>query len=485
MLLKSATNILILCTVACIVGIGVLQFQWLKRSFEQEQLRLANEVHNAVKATADKVDYLNIKELVNESGLKESPRLFIREYPNASEVADSNFVIQVESIVHADTMFNGFIKDSLIESNMQIITTNSTEDVKVEVKQDRFNDFSEFIVEMIQSEKDGLDKMAKVQKLNLDSIFESELIARDLQLDYELTVSPAFINEGYSSELFPNLKVGLPLWINVGIEDEQSQVFKALLFPIILSISLSIVLLFTIVFGIRTFRKQKRISQMKTDFMNNMTHELKTPLANIGLAVDSINVLNDEQRIEKIKNLTSVIQRENKRMASHVDQVLEFARLEEGDLRLELTHFEPSSLIKEECDLFHQRLTDKDQFSFKLVGIKSIQADALHLSGSIRNLLDNAYKFSPDPKKISLEVEEDSDNWKLHVHDNGVGMSTSQVNNAFDRFFRAESSDSPTTKGFGLGLSYVKTVIEKMNGTVTIQSQLGKGTTATIQLPVA
>lgn len=232
--------------------------------------------------------------------------------------------------------------------------------------------------------------------------------------------------------------------------------------------------------------RQKKISQVKNDFINNMTHELKTPLASITLATASINHPEIINNPDEVRRLTKLIDTEKERINSHVERVLDTAALDAGEIQLKLQPVHIEALFqraKKNIDL--PLLSTGGMLDIEGPADLVIEADAFHLTNVLTNILDNSIKYSQaEPPRIFAMFSGDETMCTITITDHGMGMTAKEQKRAFDTFYRAETGDVHNRKGFGLGLSYAKGVVEKHKGDITLKSQPGKGTTVTITLPL-
>lgn len=232
--------------------------------------------------------------------------------------------------------------------------------------------------------------------------------------------------------------------------------------------------------------KQKKISEVKTDFINNMSHEFKTPLATISVATDSLNNDKIATNPEKVKYYSSLIKQENLRMKKQVENVLNMSKLERNEMKLFLKTTNVRELIKEITRSFRliveQRegsLTEEfkaEKYTFKI--------DEFHISNALVNLLDNANKYSPEKPDIRIKTRNEGHWYVIEISDKGMGMETENKSRIFEKFFREETGNIHNVKGQGLGLSYVKKIIELHKGQIIVESQKEKGSTFTIKLPL-
>ncbi len=268
--------------------------------------------------------------------------------------------------------------------------------------------------------------------------------------------------------------------------DRRSMILSDMIILPVMSGLFLMVLVFSFLFTIYSLIRQKKLSEMKTDFVNNMTHEFKTPIATISV---SSEILSKDQIMDypdRVKKYAKIIFDENSRLKNLVDRVLQIASLEKGELRLKVRTVELHQVIREGIDNFMVQLTDeKVTIHQHLDAAKDIVlADRIHLYNVVINLIDNAYKYSPDNPEIEIGTRIEDGNILMEVTDNGVGISKENQAQIFRKFHRLHSGDVHDVKGFGIGLFYVKTILEKMEGSITVHSEKGKGSTFTVKLPL-
>ncbi len=248
-----------------------------------------------------------------------------------------------------------------------------------------------------------------------------------------------------------------------------------------------IVVLVMIFFGytITVILRQKRLSEVKTDFINNMTHELKTPISTIGLSSEMLLRSDFSKEPEKLQRYASIIFKENKRLENQVERVLNVATLDREELTLK----------KEAVDL-HELLTEaKENFDFNQLeqgggihldlqaGMPVIHADPVHVTNVVYNLLDNAIKYCDKKPEISVKTSNDKKGLIIEFSDNGIGMKREDLKMIFDKFYRVPTGNLHNVKGFGLGLYYVKLIIDSHDGKIDVKSKPGEGTTFSVFLP--
>jgi len=216
---------------------------------------------------------------------------------------------------------------------------------------------------------------------------------------------------------------------------------------------------------------------MKTDFINNMTHEFKTPIATISLAADSIGNPKISGDISKVLRFANIIKQENKRMNSQVEKVLQMAQIDRGESKLRLTDVDVHEVISRAVENISLQVEPRQGTAKAVLEAQNpiINGDLTHISNVINNLLDNANKYSPEAPNITVTATDQPDGIRISVRDEGMGMSKEARKHIFDKFYRVHTGDLHDVKGFGLGLSYVKAIVDAHRGSVEVKSEPGKG----------
>lgn len=224
---------------------------------------------------------------------------------------------------------------------------------------------------------------------------------------------------------------------------------------------------------------------MKTDFINNMTHEFKTPIATISLASDSILSPSILENTDKIRRFIGIIKQENARMLGQVEKVLQMAQIEKNDLNLKIGILNIHELIEDAMVNAELKVQAKGGSITPMLDAVNpvIEGDATHIANMINNLLDNAEKYTPENPQIIIQTKSLKKGIEVSIIDNGIGMSKDAQKLIFEKFYRVHTGNLHDVKGFGLGLSYVKAMTEAHGGKVTVQSEPGKGSNFTIFLP--
>jgi two-component system, OmpR family, phosphate regulon sensor histidine kinase PhoR len=239
------------------------------------------------------------------------------------------------------------------------------------------------------------------------------------------------------------------------------------------------------VYTINIIWRQKKVSEMKTDFINNMTHEFKTPIATISLATDSIINPGILSNPEKVQRFVNIIKQENKRMNSQVEKVLQMALIDKRDFSLKLVPINLHEVIQAALENINLRVEKREGSAKAILNATTpiVEGDLTHVSNMINNLLDNAEKYSAERPEITILSRNVPNGVEITVQDKGIGMSKEARKQIFDKFYRVPTGNLHDVKGFGLGLSYVKAMMTAHKGQVEVKSELGKGSSFMLTFP--
>ena len=362
--------------------------------------------------------------------------------------------------------------------------------------------------ELIQDLAQELNQRAvplkkRIQPQLLDSLLKTEFNNKGIESDFSYLVktgnadsvifrkaSNAVVFEGantYRVQLFPKEMLREAGWLMISFPDKNKYILSNMSLILGLSGGLLLVLLFAFGYTLQMILQQKKISEMKTDFINNMTHEFKTPVATIMIASEALKdseVRKDESRMDRLAN---IIYDENIRLGNHIERVLNIARIEKENLKLEQKEIPVHDLMSAVADSMSLQFQKYGAEIKLMIDAKNdlILGDELHLSNVLFNLLDNALKYSSTHPEIELSTLNSGSNLIIRVKDNGIGMNRDQLSKIFEQFYRIPTGNLHDVKGFGLGLSYVNTIIKQLKGQIKVKSEKDKGSVFEISLPLA
>lgn len=438
---RSLPAIIILITLS-LLGLVAFQVSWFKNVLEVRRAQLLNGVYEAGKEVATDLSRFSANRMPN-SRLNLTPGFgadFSFRFVKPLSIADK---ISVEQV-------NKKIKAALSERNLRDIAY-------------------EFAI--VNQESELTMASSAFSKEFVDSIHNKSL---------PLPIIPENIL------LTDALNFSETLWLVV--PDFKSQVWESMRWLVFAAVVFMLIIIAAFFVTVKTLLNQKKISEIKSDFINNMTHEFKTPLATISLAVDALRNEKVKTNPEKADYFSGIIKEENRRMNKHVETILQAAVMEKQELQLNLHPIHIHQLVEGIVDNYALQLDEKKgMIELKLnAGNDLLSVDEVHFTNMLSNLLDNAIKYSKDSESpvIKISTHATLKNFVVRIEDNGIGMSKETVKRVFEKFYRAHTGNVHNVKGFGLGMSYVKSVVAAHKGKIKVESILGKGTIFTLELPI-
>jgi two-component system phosphate regulon sensor histidine kinase PhoR len=455
-----------------LIGLMVIQGYWIYSAYKVKQanfVRTVNEAALKVILTMEKL------EMVHRF---QEPELMDKNVRSAVDAVDSINMVLLKEMQSINTR-----KDLEVFYNKYFIKRDLMEDRM-------FN-------------MDERTSRKKVDIRTLDSLLTDEFRQHNMNTEWEFGVYNPFGNDlrmkdgirnraalldpkqSFHFELFPDDMHSHPDLLLLYFPNEKHYLFGQVWPLVIISIILIVIIILSFTYTFIMFFRQGKLSELKTDFINNMTHEFKTPVSTISLACEALNDKDIQKSDELYHTYINIINEENKRLGLMAERILQSAALEKGDLVLH----------KEMTDL-HDVLTDvirnigiqieiKDGQIIKEFNARNsnVEIDRMHLVNVVQNLLDNANKYTPVKPQIIVATRDIADGIVLSIQDNGIGISKADQKKIFDKLYRVPEGNIHNFKGFGLGLSYVKTVVESHGGSVKLESELKKGTKFEVFLP--
>ncbi len=405
-----------------ITGITVIQVYWVRRAFDLRENQFNRDVNTALRSVAAQLYAIN-KVVIPQN--------------NPVEQVSSNYFI-----VNLNTPIDGNLLGFLIETEFK--KRNITDDYEY-------------------ATYDCIDKcMEGGSYLSPKKVNHSSAIA----------TIPVVQNDGYYFGVqFPHLEA--TLISQMGIWGFSSVVL--------------LIVIFFFVYTLFVILKQRRLSEIQKDFINNLTHEFKTPISTIAISTEVLRQPSIIQTPERLLNYATIIQTENNRLKQQVERVLQMARLEKQDIGLKRELCDIHVLIKEVAKNMELPLQEKNgKLTLELnATVSTVLLDRLHFANVIFNLVDNAIKYSKNSPQIVIKTASSKKEICIEIVDNGIGISPENQRQIFHRFYRITTGNIHEVKGFGLGLSYVKLIVEAHRGKISVKSELDKGSKFTIILPIA
>lgn len=362
------------------------------------------------------------------------------------------------------------------------------------------------IIQDIFNDMMNLDKRRYIEKRVepglLDSLIKAELKNHGISTKFEYGLFSAMRNslvyektgeytkelmdESYSFVMFPNDLFNAANYLLLYFPNKKQFLLTQMWILLLVSAVLIIVIILSFVLTINTIFRQKKLSEMKNDFINNMTHEFKTPISTISLTCEALNDEDVKKSDELYKNYINVIGDENKRLGILAEKVLQTSIMDKASFKLKQDKLDVKKIIQDVIKGVKIQVEKKGgvvKTDFNTDNIHII-GDKVHISNVFYNLLDNAVKYSRDKPQITVTLENGKNGyWMAAVSDNGIGINKNEQKKIFEKLYRVSTGNIHNVKGFGLGLSYVKTIVEKHDGNISLESEPNKGTIVKVYLP--
>ena len=366
----------------------------------------------------------------------------------------------------------------------------------LEKRADMVNEIFEEIVNV-----DLYDRADEIDTVALDSLLQQQLTDKGIGAEYAYGIFDPFMNafflegeedniEGIlASEHKVNLTPGnvfsQPKFLSIFFPNQNKYLLRTMWLLLTVSTMFILVIIFSFSFTVSTIIRQKKVSEIKNDFINNMTHELKTPISTISLACQALSDPDIKMREGIVDNYINVIADENKRLAMVVENVLRTAVMDKGELKLKIVDMNVNEVVDQVLQNMKIQLERRGgSFITDLQATNTIvQADKIHLTNVVFNLVDNALKYTEKIPVIKVGTRNEAQGIVVFVEDNGIGISKENQRKIFDKLYRVPTGNIHNVKGFGLGLSYVKAIVDKHNGWIKVNSELNKGSRFEILIP--
>lgn len=406
-------------------------------------------------------------------------------------------IIAEDSVLHIQQDSGIVYMDTSGEGNIHLYGPQKIRK-RIEKKMAENRIFIDRIMERMISPDAPIEKRVNPDQLN--QIIRRQFLNSGIDLDYEFAILRGNMDLAYRSSdydyddemeyfltaLFPNDFFSRTGYLSLYFPRKTSFLLKSLGFMGISSIILTLVIILSFSLTIFIIFRQKRLSEIKNDFVSNMTHELKTPISTISLASQMLNDKSIPTESKNYDNISRIIKDESSRLGYQVEKVLQMAIFDQGRIKLKKKKTDVNELIHNVITNFTLQIEDKNGVIEENYGADNpvIHVDNVHFTNMISNLVDNAIKYSGEQPLISISTMNRNEKLIIRVKDNGIGIRKEDQRRIFEKFYRVPTGNIHNVKGFGLGLSYVKKIAEEHHGTVSLKSEPGIGTEFAISLPV-
>jgi len=505
-----------------LIGIVAVQVYWVKDALKNKQQQFESNVKIALAKTSEAIKDKEYEEFVQTN------KKFFENDKFRTDAEIKNYLFQqIDTLSKQKFTFGATILEENFKIPVDFVNHDSIIVKRFSGKEDTFftqeitsedKDFSSFLDKKsfsvyktysalnkqqmeyaFKQSKQILPIYKRINSRKLNEILKKELAKRNIHQKFKFGLYEGGLATPIKSGYF---KVDLakdyyyPLLedengnskykLYLSFPDERKSILSGMMKVLILSLLFIGIIIAAFCTSLYQLVRQKQISEIKTDFINNMTHEFKTPIATINLALDAIKnpkIINDE---EKVKRYVQMIRDENKRMHGQVENVLRISKLEKKQIDLSKEAVDAQEIVEEAVDHVALLLSDK-KGTLKL-HLEAISTEVLgnehHLTNVVVNMLENAIKYSEEAPKIDVFTESTNKFFIFKIKDEGIGMSKNAQKHVFDKFYREYKGNIHNVKGHGLGLAYVKEIIDNHHGTVHVQSEKGKGSMFTVKIPL-
>jgi two-component system phosphate regulon sensor histidine kinase PhoR len=516
------------------IGLIIVQAYWINNAIEVKEKQFSQIVNRVLSNIVSEVQQQEtVFHIINEIepidtnsaweehekiAVKISASEYIHEYTirsgdNNSERKTINQGVQIYqrstskgdrrdiAVIAEDSLLAGDRPEIIIDSSgIQTITWITPGQIRKRIEQQLAEQqfFLDNIISKMMAPEIAIEERINPELLKM--IISKEMQNHNIELNYEFAVLKnnndiAMKSENYVpdsntdyfiTELFPRDIFNQPDYLSIYFPRKKNFIFQSLGFMAISSIILTLIIILSFAATIYIIFKQKRLSEIKNDFINNMTHELKTPISTISLASQMLNDKSIPVKSKNLGHISRVIEDESKRLGYQVEKVLQMAIFDRGKIKLKFREVDIHDLILGVINNFSIQIDKMNGRIIEELNASNpvLKLDTVHFTNVISNLIDNAIKYSKENPEIRISTETRNSKLIIRIKDNGVGISKEDQKKIFEKFYRVPIGNIHNVKGFGLGLSYVKKIVETHNGNIRIKSEPNKGTEFEIYLPV-
>ena len=504
-----------------VIGLIALQIYWMNNLIKIEEERFERSVNIALINTADKLEKLEATNAVLNkiTGGKDDVTVFIqtdslsnvkkieKKIPFKLKKTDStNHAAIGYRVTYSSDSSNGKKRLEVLE-NRTVPEHGTSVNYMWKFKPDtlvfRQKQLVQNVVTELVSQNSGKKIEDRLSTSKLDSLLSSEFKNNGINTDYYFAVdklnsdSLTLVKTGADTSMLrkSNLKTMLfpgemffnPNQLIVYFPNKKTYIFSSILGMLGLSIALILIIAGVFFKTVQMFIRQKKITEIKNDLINNITHEFKTPISTISVACEALNEPGLTIKPESVNKYSSIIKEENERLRMMVENLLNTAAFEKDTYHLAKENLDLDEIINKSVEKFEEMLKQKSG-NIEVEGMPSslkVNADKFHLMNIISNLIDNSIKYNERTPDIKITVERKDKFASIKVSDNGIGIAKDNLNKIFETFYRVPTGNVHNVRGNGIGLSYAKKIIEAHGGTISAVSSLGKGSTFEIKIPLS
>ncbi|MFS4481523.1 sensor histidine kinase [Hyunsoonleella sp. 2307UL5-6] len=504
-----------------LIGIIFVQAYFINDSYENQKQRFSSDVKSALSFVSNAIEQNEFDkyfaglqnldgEAINDTTAIEELFLYRKNTSTKETLIYKSDVFEVDYKLSASLFDIGYdsinVKNIIGSSELQIINSSGQAEkdigeasvLKMKSRERLEDATRNYFYKNLRAYTKKIPVHKRVSKDKISNLLALKLDENNINTDFEFAVysrdlATKLYSEGfekteestYSVPIFydENNQSNYKLLVNF---PDNKYIFSSILGMVLLSIVFTSIIIIAYSSAVFQLIKQRQISQIKTDFINNMTHEFKTPIATINLALDAIKnpkIIDDK---DKVLRYLKMIREENKRMHAQVENVLRISKLEKNELNISKDRVDLNDLVEDAVT--HVELIVEDRQGYIKTHLEAQQTSVLandtHFTNVLVNILDNAIKYSPEAPKIDVFTENVGTNILLKIKDQGSGMSKTAAKRVFEKFYREHTGDIHNVKGHGLGLAYVKRMVDDHQGFVSVESEKGKGSTFIIRLPL-
>lgn len=469
---KGAIQLVIGLMSIALLGIAVIQFYYIKLNVDESEMRFNADVLDALNRVHDRLrGEAEMNQNLEKKFQRDNPKITLNSFLPSNKYSQNEIERMKDELASLWELNPEYYFENINNKSLQAFIEQEFNNEGIELKYEygvydnRKENF--FIVNDIYI-----------------TLFEAAPLASSgAEIEDDQT---NLFNSPHKVQIFGTTEIDPPGAIKIFFPNKTTYLWSSVWTSLLFSLLFTSLILICFIYSINTILRQKHVSEMKTDFINNMTHEFKTPIATISLASDSMMSPKIMQSEQKLTKFIGIIKQENKRMLKQVEKVLQMAMLDKKNFQLNLSQVDMHELVNQAVEHSNLKVAAKNGKVTSILNAKKnmVEGDRLHISNVIHNLLDNANKYTKNAPDIKVLTENTKNGVKVIIEDNGIGMDKEALKHIFEKFYRVHTGNLHDVKGFGLGLSYVKAVIDAHKGKIDVKSEVGKGSKFILTFPI-